>query len=61
LLKEARKWNILDETTGRLAREVANAGDKVMHERPADLLKAAEVLTRVRELLEHIYSAEGRF
>jgi len=32
LLEEARKWNILDRTMELCARDVANAGDNVMHE-----------------------------
>ena len=61
LLKEAGKWNILDGATEDMARDVANAGDEVMHERPSDLRRAAEVLAKVRGLLQHIYSVEGHF
>jgi hypothetical protein len=61
LLKEARKWNVLDRATENMARDVANAGDEVMHEKPTDLRKAGEILTNVRGLLQRIYSVEGRF
>ncbi len=61
LLKEARKWNILDDVTEDMARDLANAGDEVMHERPTDLPKAKDILTKARGLLQHIYSIEGRF
>ena len=61
LLKDARKWNVLDDAMEDMARDVANAGDEVMHEKPTDLRMAGEVLTKVRGLLQHIYSVEGRF
>ncbi|MGO8720799.1 MAG: hypothetical protein ACLQMO_16535 [Acidobacteriaceae bacterium] len=38
LLKESRKWNIFDQTMEAVARDVANAGDEVMHEKPPDLI-----------------------
>lgn len=61
LLKEAKKWNILDSTMELCAREVANAGDEVMHERPTTLPAALEVLDKLRGLLQHIYSTEGHY
>jgi hypothetical protein len=61
LLREASKWNILDRTMELCAREVANAGDVVMHEKPATLPEAYEVLCKLRGLLEHIYSVEGHY
>jgi hypothetical protein len=61
LLKEARKWNVLDGATEHMARDVANAGDEVMHEKPTDLRQAGEILTKARGLLQHIYSVEGKF
>lgn len=61
LLKEARKWNILDDIMEKCAREVANAGDDVLHDRPADLRKALEVLDKLRGLFRHIYSSEGHY
>jgi hypothetical protein len=61
LLQEARRWNILDKRTEAIARAVANAGNEVLHEKPIDLDKAYDVLTKVGGLLEHIYSGEGKF
>jgi hypothetical protein len=61
LLKEARKWNILDDVMEQCARDVANAGDDVMHDRPANLSKALEVLDKLRGLFRHIYSTEGHY
>ena len=58
LLKEARKWNILDGTMEMCARDVANAGDEVMHEKPTTLPRALEVLDQLRALLRHVYSVE---
>jgi hypothetical protein len=61
LLKEARKWNILDGIMEKCARDVANAGDDVMHDRPTDLPKALEVLDKLRGVLRHVYSVEGQY
>lgn len=61
LLKEAKKWNILDSTMELCAREVANAGDEVMHEKPTTLPAALAVLDKLRGLLQHIYSAEVHY
>ena len=61
LLKDARKWNILDGIMETCARDVANAGDDVMHDRPTDLPKALEVLDKLRGLFRHIYSVEGHY
>lgn len=61
LLKEARKWNILDGTMEMCARDVANAGDEVMHEKPTTLPRALEVLDQLRGLLQHVYSVEGHY
>ena len=61
LLEEARKWNILDRTMELCARDIANAGDSVMHEKPTTIPQALEVLAKLRGLLQHIYSAEGQY
>ncbi|MFZ3264884.1 MAG: DUF4145 domain-containing protein [Terriglobales bacterium] len=61
LLKDAKKWNVLDRTMELCAREVANAGDLVMHEKPATLSEALDVLIKLRGLLEHIYSVDGHY
>lgn len=61
LLKEARKWNLLDKATEAMARDVANAGDEVLHEKPADWKKAEEIVLDTRGLIQQIYSTEGSF
>ena len=61
LLKEARKYKLLDRTMELCARDVANAGDGVLHEKPTTDSKALEVLDKLRGLLQHIYSVTGRY
>lgn len=61
LLKDARKWNILDRTMEMCARDIANAGDEVMHEKPTTLPRALEVLDQLRGILRHVYSVEGHY
>jgi hypothetical protein len=61
LLEEARRCNVLDDAMERCASEVAKAGNDVMHERPTTLDEAFDVLSKLRGLLKHIYSAEGGF
>jgi hypothetical protein len=61
LLKEARRCHILDHRMERCARDVANAGDDVLHDRPTDLPKALEVFNKLRGILQHIYSVEGHY
>jgi Domain of unknown function (DUF4145) len=61
LLEEARKWNILDRTMELCARDVANAGDNVMHEKPTTLPQALEVLDKLRGVLRRAYSTEGQY
>lgn len=59
LLKEARRWHLLDGVTEKIARAVANAADDVLHEKPADISEARDVLDQLRGVLQHIYSTEG--
>ena len=61
LLKEARRWHLLDGVTERTARYVANAADNVLHEKPTDISKARDVLDQLRGVLQHIYSTEGHY
>ena len=61
LLKEARKYKLLDRTMELCARDVAKAGDGVLHEKPTTDSKALEVLDKLRGLLQHIYSVTGRY
>jgi hypothetical protein len=56
LIEQARERNLIDNAGRELAKEVACAGNKVMHAAPADFEKAREVLYKVRGLLEDIYS-----
>ena len=61
LLKEARKYKLLDRTMELCARDVAKAGDGVLHEKPTTDSKALEVLDKLRGLLQHIYSVTVRY
>jgi hypothetical protein len=61
LVKEARKWKLLDRTTEEMARDIANAGDEVLHEKPMDMNKAETVVINARRLIQQIYSTEGSF
>lgn len=61
LLNEARKWNLLDKATEAVARDISNAGDEVLHEKPTDLITAEEVVVKTRGLLQQIYTTEGSF
>jgi hypothetical protein len=56
LLDEAETAGVIDRTMRRGAREIANAADDVLHEKPADLEKAYEVLIKLRGVLQHIYA-----
>ena len=59
LLKEARKFNLLDKITEKAARDIAKKANDVLHEKPVDLDKALTVLEGLRALLPQIYSAKG--
>jgi hypothetical protein len=61
LLNDARKWNILDATMELCARDIAKAGDEVLHEKLTSLPHALEVLDKLRGLLQHIYSVEAHY
>lgn len=61
LLDEARRWHLLDGVIERIARDIANDADDVLHERPTDILKARDVLDKLRGVLQHIYSTEGHY
>lgn len=58
LINEAYKYHLLDRTTRRIAREVARDGNNVLHEKPAGLNKAYNVLLKLRGLVQQVYSAE---
>ncbi len=61
LLEEAEKWHLLDGFTKRIARDLAKAADDVLHEKPATMEEAGQLLDQLRGLLQHIYSAQGRY
>ncbi len=61
LLEEPEKWHLLDKVTKRIARDLAKAADDVLHEKPATLEEARELLDQLRGLLQHIYSAQGHY
>lgn len=61
LVKEAKRWNILDNDTAKMVRDTAKKADEVLHDAPADEAGALEVLDAVRGLLQLIYSAKGGF
>jgi len=60
-LKDATKWNLLDETTAIAVPRLKRKADNVMHERPIDQNGALNVLIEVRGFLQEIYSASGGF
>jgi len=61
LLAEARRYHLLDYVTEQAARDVNNAADDVLHEKPTALTTAREVLDKLRGVLQHIYSTEGHY
>jgi hypothetical protein len=61
LLAEAARWNVLDRKHTQIARQLAREADNVLHDRPASESKALEALTYLRELLQHIYSHNGKY
>jgi hypothetical protein len=48
----------LDHATAKMAKDVATAGNNVLHERPVSLTEAFDVLIRVRKFLEALYAPE---
>jgi len=61
LVDQAVTWNVLDKPTARMARNLANEGDSVLHEGPTNLEKAREVLVGIRGLVQQIYSSKGGY
>jgi hypothetical protein len=57
LLKKAAQSGVIDEVIRQAARAIANEADTVLHEKPADLSKAYDVLLMLRGVLQHIYAA----
>jgi hypothetical protein len=56
LLDEAEGAGVIDIVIRKTARKIASEADAVLHERPADLPKAYDVLLMLRGVLQHIYA-----
>jgi hypothetical protein len=56
LLDEAEGLGAIDGVIRRTARKIASEADAVLHEKPADLAKAYDVLLMLRGVLQHIYA-----
>lgn len=56
LLEEAEGAGIIDGVIRKTARSLASEADKVLHEQPADIAKAYDVLLMLRGVLQHIYA-----
>jgi hypothetical protein len=56
LLNEAEGSGTIDGVIRRTARRIATEADTVLHEIPADLAKAYDVLLMLRGVLQHIYA-----
>jgi len=55
LLDEAEGAQIIDQTVRRMARDIADQADDVLHEKPTSLAYAYEVLIKLRGVLQHVY------
>jgi hypothetical protein len=56
LLDEAQGGGMIDGVIRKTARKLATEADAVLHERPADLPKAYDILLMLRGVLQHIYA-----
>jgi len=56
LLDEAEGAGVIDGVIRKAARKMASEADAVLHEKPADLPKAYDVLLMLRGVLQHIYA-----
>jgi hypothetical protein len=56
LLEKAEKQKIIDCQIRQMAREIADAANDVLHEKPTDIKQASEVLLKLRGVLQHLYS-----
>jgi hypothetical protein len=56
LLDEAEGLGAIDAVIRRAARKIASEADAVLHEKPADLAKAFDVLLMLRGVLQHVYA-----
>jgi hypothetical protein len=56
LLDEAEGAGVIDGIVRKTARKIATEADNVLHEKPAELAKAYDVLLMLRGVLQHVYS-----
>jgi hypothetical protein len=56
LLDEAESARVIDRTVRKMARELADDADDVLHEKPTTLAKAYEVLVKLRGVFQHVYA-----
>jgi len=56
LLDESEGAGVIDFVVRKMARKIASEADAVLHEKPADLTKAYEVLVLLRGVLQHVYA-----
>jgi len=56
LLDEAVDGGVLDGVIRKIARKLASEADAVLHESPADMTKAYDVLLALRGIFQHIYA-----
>ena len=55
LLDEAETAGVLDHTVRKMASQIAEKGNEVLHEKPTTLPEAFDVLVQLRGVLLHIY------
>lgn len=56
LLDEAEGAGVIDSVIRKTARKIATEADNVLHEKPADLAKAYDVLVMLRGVLQHLFA-----
>jgi hypothetical protein len=55
LFDEAETAGVLDHTLRKMAGQIAEKGNEVLHEKPTTLPEAFDVLVQLRGVLLHIY------
>jgi hypothetical protein len=59
LLDEAETAHVIrDKTVGSMAREVAKTANDVLHQKPATIAEAYEMLIKLRGVLQHLYEGD---
>ena len=56
LLDESEGAGVIDSVVRKMARKIATEADAVLHEKPANLTKAYEVLVLLRGVLQHVFA-----